>query len=188
MTLRWSFATSSYSSRFCAGRSCRPRLALRTFDLAREHLALDHLAFLHARGLQPALGAVRVAEDAHQVVFERQVEAARARVAWRPNGRAAGCRCGAIVPLCADDVQAARRDHRSWRVCHSDSTALRAASSARSSCASSTLRLPPSTMSVPAAGHVGGDRHRTGRPACATMCASRSCCLAFSTRARWRVS
>ena len=56
-------------------------LALRLLDLAGEHAALDHLAFLHARHLQQALRAHRIAEDAHEVVFHRQIEAARARIA-----------------------------------------------------------------------------------------------------------
>ena len=87
-------------------------LALRALDLAREHPALDHLAFLHAGGRQPALGAVGVAEDPHQVVFERQVEAARARVALAA-GTAAQLVVDAprLVALGADDVQAARGDH-----------------------------------------------------------------------------
>ena len=50
-------------------------LALRLFDLAREHAALDDLAGLHAGHLQQPLGAIRIAEDAHQVVFHRQIEA-----------------------------------------------------------------------------------------------------------------
>jgi hypothetical protein len=46
-------------------------LALRLLDLAREHAALDDLAFLHAGHGQPFLRAIRIAEDAHQVVFHR---------------------------------------------------------------------------------------------------------------------
>ena len=56
-------------------------LALRLLDLARQQAALDDLAFLHTREPQQVLGAVRVAEDAHQRVFHRQVEAAGARIA-----------------------------------------------------------------------------------------------------------
>ena len=84
-------------------------LALCALDLAREHLALDDLAFLHTGGLQPALGAVRIAEDPHQVVFERQIEPARARIAL-PAGAAAELVVDAprLVPLGAHDVQPAR--------------------------------------------------------------------------------
>jgi hypothetical protein len=46
-------------------------LALRLFDLARQHSAFDHLAFLHAGQSQPFLRAIRIAEDAHEVVFHR---------------------------------------------------------------------------------------------------------------------
>ena len=87
-------------------------LALRALDLLRQHAALDHLAFLHAGGLQPALGALGIAEDAHQVVFERQIEAARARIALAA-GTAAQLVVDAprLVALGADDVQAAGGDH-----------------------------------------------------------------------------
>jgi hypothetical protein len=50
---------------------CWLDLALRLLDLAREHAALDDLAFLHAGHRQPFLRAIRIAEDAHEVVFHR---------------------------------------------------------------------------------------------------------------------
>src|SRR6185437_5056512 len=62
--------------------------ALRTLDLAREHAAFDRLARLHAHPGHERLHARRVAEYAHQVVFERQVETARSRIAL-PAGTAA---------------------------------------------------------------------------------------------------
>ena len=72
MTLRWSLATSSNVEQLLADvEVVRLDLALRLLDLAREHAALDDLAFLHAGHLQPALRAIRIAEDAHQVVFHR---------------------------------------------------------------------------------------------------------------------
>src|SRR5690606_27799209 len=84
-------------------------LALRLFDLAREHVRLDDLAFLHAGELQQALGAVRVAEDAHQRVFHRQIEARGTRITLA-TGAAAQLVVDAarLMPLGADDVQAAR--------------------------------------------------------------------------------
>ena len=126
-------------------------LALRALDLPRQQLALDDLAFLHAGALQQALGALRVAEDAHQVVFDRQVEAARARVALAARTAAQLVVDAArLVALGADDVQAARREHLRVALapvlleCRAASASVGASSSA-----SSASRLPPSTMSVP---------------------------------------
>ena len=158
-------------------------LALRLLDLAREHAALDDLAFLHAGHLQQALGAHRVAEDAHQVVFHRQIEAARARVALAA-GTAAQLVVDAagLVTLRADDVQAAGGDHlvvpRLPFGAHARAAARRRS---RRASASSASRLPPSTMSVPRPAMLVAMVTAPGRPACATMCASRSCCFAFST-------
>ena len=61
---------------------------------------------------QPSLRAIRIAEDAHEVVFHRQIEAARARIALAA-GTAAQLVVDAarLVALGADDVQAAGRDH-----------------------------------------------------------------------------
>src|SRR6267378_7806587 len=128
-------------------------LALRLLDLAGEHAAFDHLAFLHAGHLQQPLGAQRIAEDAHQVVLHRQVEAARARVALAARATAQLIVDAAgFVALGADDVQAAGGDH-------------------------------PVVPYLPFRAYplAGGIVNPPGRPACATMCASRSCCLAFST-------
>src|SRR5690242_12828503 len=88
-------------------------LALGALDLFREHAALDHFAFLHAGGLQPAFDALGVTEDAHQVVFERQIEAARARVTLT-TGTAAQLIVDTtrLVTFGADDVQAAGGEHR----------------------------------------------------------------------------
>src|SRR5690606_39192233 len=74
--------------------------------------AFDDLALLHAGRLQPTLGALGIAEDAHQVVFERDVEAARTRVALTA-GAAAQLIVDTprLVPLGTDDVQTARRHH-----------------------------------------------------------------------------
>ena len=56
-------------------------LALRLLDLAGQHPAFDDLALLHARHLQQTLRAHGIAEDSHQVVFHRQIEAARTGIA-----------------------------------------------------------------------------------------------------------
>jgi len=46
-------------------------LALRALDLPRQELALDRFAGFHAGARQHALDALRIAEDPHEVVFER---------------------------------------------------------------------------------------------------------------------
>ena len=56
------------------GEVLRLHLLLRALDRARDHPVLDRHAFFHAQPLHQAGDAVRP-EDAHQVVFERQVEA-----------------------------------------------------------------------------------------------------------------
>ena len=72
-----------------------------------DHPAFDRFAFLHAQPgehvLHPFAG-----EDPHQVVFERQVEAAGAGIAL-PAATTAKLQVDAagLVPLGADDVQAA---------------------------------------------------------------------------------
>ena len=75
-----------------------------------DHAVLDRHAFFHAEPLHQPGDAIR-AEDAHQVVFERQEEARRARVALAA-GAAAQLVVDAprFVPLGADDVQAAEVD------------------------------------------------------------------------------
>ena len=85
-------------------------LLLRALDGARHHAVLDGHAFFHAEPLHQARDAVRP-EDAHQVVFERQVEARRAGVALAA-GAAAELVVDAprLVPLGADDVEAAHVD------------------------------------------------------------------------------
>ncbi|MBV6418132.1 MAG: hypothetical protein CMLOHMNK_02925 [Steroidobacteraceae bacterium] len=87
-------------------------LALRLLDAAREHAALDHLALLHARHREQALGEVRIAEDPHQVVFHRQVEPARPRVALAARAAAQlVVDAAGLVAFGADDVQAAGGQH-----------------------------------------------------------------------------
>ena len=62
------------------GEVLRLDLLLRALDGVGHHLVLDRDALFHAEPLHQAGDAVG-AEDAHQVVFERQVEARRAGVA-----------------------------------------------------------------------------------------------------------
>ena len=84
---------------------------LRALDALGDHLGLDGHALFHAQPFQqrtdPLLG-----EDAHQVVFKREVEARFAGIAL-----AAGAPAKLIVdaprlvPLGAEDEEAAGRDH-----------------------------------------------------------------------------
>ena len=160
-------------------------LALRALDLASTSILLSiDLAFLHAGRLQPALGALGIAEDAHQVVFERQIEAARARVALAARTAAQLVVDAArLVAFGADDVQAAGRDapRRGASAILLDRGARRGLVGRVDLLAARPSRLPPSTMSVPRPAMLVAIVTAPGRPACATMCASRSCCFAFST-------
>ncbi len=92
------------------GEVLRLHLLLRPLDGARHHAVLDRHALFHPQALHQAGDAVGP-EDAHQVVFERQIEARRARVALTA-GAAAQLVVDAprLVPLGGDDVQAAEPD------------------------------------------------------------------------------
>ena len=92
---------------------------LRLLDGARDERVREHLAFLRAHAihqLRDALGA----EQAHQVILERQEELRRARVALAA-GAAAQLAVDAprLVPLGADDVESADL-HRLRRPCRRD--------------------------------------------------------------------
>ncbi len=77
----------------------------------RDHAALDRLAFLHAQPGEDVLDPL-AGEDPHQVVFQREVEAAAAGIAL-PAAAAAKLEVDAagLVPLGAEDVQAAHLGH-----------------------------------------------------------------------------
>ena len=81
------------------------------FDAARDHAALDGLAFLHAQPGEHVLDPL-AGEDPHQVVFQREVEAAAAGIAL-PAAAAAELEVDAagLVALGADDVQPAHAGH-----------------------------------------------------------------------------
>ena len=84
---------------------------LRRLDAPRDQLRLDRHALFHAQPLQqvrhPLLG-----EDAHQVVFQRQIEARRARIALAAGASAQLVVDAArLVTLGAEDEQAAEPDH-----------------------------------------------------------------------------
>ncbi len=86
-------------------------LLLRVFDRARYPAMLDGLVVLHPDSAHQALEPVG-AEDAQQVVFERQVEARRAGVALasRPAAQLV-VDAARLVALGAEDVQAAGLEH-----------------------------------------------------------------------------
>ena len=85
-------------------------LFLGSFDLARDQLALDGNAFLHPQRLHDSRDAI-AGEDAHEIVFQREIEARRSRISLAP-GAAAQLIVDAprLVPFRAEDVQSAERD------------------------------------------------------------------------------
>ena len=91
------------------GEVLRLDLLLGALDGARHHAVLDRNAFFHAQTLHQA-GDPLGPEDAHQVVFERQIEARGPGIAL-PAGAAAQLVVDAarLVALGAEDVQAAER-------------------------------------------------------------------------------
>ena len=94
-----------------AGREVlRFDLLLRALDGLGDHAVLDRHALFHAEPLHQA-GDALAAEDAHQVVFERQIEARRAGIALAARAAAQLVVDAArFVALGADDVQAAEAD------------------------------------------------------------------------------
>ncbi len=86
-------------------------LLLRALDRARHHAVLDRNALFHAEPQHQAADALG-AEDPHQVVLQRQVEARRAGVALAAGAAAQLVVDAArLVALGAEDVQAAERHH-----------------------------------------------------------------------------
>src|SRR5919197_6347249 len=80
-------------------------LLLSPLDRFGYHPVLDRHAFFHAEALHETRDAIR-AEDAHQIVFEREIEARRARIALAAGAAAKLVVDAArLVPLGAEDVQ-----------------------------------------------------------------------------------
>jgi hypothetical protein len=152
---------------------------LRALDLPRQHAAFDRLAGLHADPGHERLHAGRIAENTHQIIFQRQVEAARARVAL-----AAGAAAQLIVDaprfmaLGADDVQSAGGQHLLMPLAPIVVNLLELASLGFSMASIWVCGLPPSTMSVPRPAMLVAMVIAPGRPA------SRRC--APRVRAAWR--
>src|SRR6185312_873931 len=119
--------------------------------------------FAHARHLQQALGTHRVAEDAHQVVFHRQIEAAGARIALAP-GTAAQLivDTARLVPLGADDVQPTRRQHLGMALFPGGAGLLRRRRVDLPETGQLRLQIAAEHDVGAAARHVGGDGHGAG--------------------------
>ncbi len=164
-------------------------LLLSAFDAAADHPAFDRFAFLHAEAGEHVLHPL-AGEDPHQVVFERQVEAAAAGIALA-TATAAKLQVDAagFVPLGADDVQAAqvfdflRLRPSSARAasisCDQRRPILRCGTSSRVAYLSCSWAqaivsaLPPRMMSVPRPAMLVAMVTALLRPAWATISASR---------------
>ena len=166
-------------------------LLLRILDHAREQAVLDRLAFFDADAVPPLRHPLGL-EDPQQVVLEREEELGRARIALTAGAPAQlVVDAAALVALGADDVQAAAGHHLA-ALREALRVEIRAASpdSRDAACCRRTSRarrnsgFPPSTMSVPRPAMLVEMVTASLRPACATISASRSCCLALSTLCR----
>ncbi len=103
---------------------------LRGFDAAGDHAALDGHAFFHAEALEQG-GDPLAGEDAHEVVFEREIEAGGAGVALAAGAAAElVVDAAGLVAFGAEDVQAAGCDDRSCSALAAASWAATAASQA----------------------------------------------------------
>ena len=190
MTLRWSLETSSYSSsclRMSKLRASTLRCALSM--LRGDDAGLDRLAVGHLEAVHDGLDAI-AGEDAHQRVFEREVEARGARVALAARAAAQLVVDAArLVPLGGDDAQAAELHDLlvqalplGAQLCRRAAASRRPAGSDPASISCTCFStLPPSTMSVPRPAMLVAIVIIFGRPACAMISASLACCLALST-------
>src|SRR5207253_11468764 len=85
-------------------------LFLCAFDRLGDHAMLDRNPFFHPEAFHPAHEAV-AAEDAHQIVLEREVKARCTRIALTSRSSAKLIvDAPRLVPLRADDMQAAETD------------------------------------------------------------------------------
>ena len=92
-------------SKFCAST-----VFLRRFDAAADQARFDGNAFFHAQALQQ-LGDPLLGEDAHQVIFEREIETGGAGIALAAGAAAKLIVDAArLVALGAENMQAAGGD------------------------------------------------------------------------------
>ena len=158
MTSRCLFITSSYSSR-CLRMSkfCPSTRDLRLLDRLGHHRVGDDLALLHAQALHDLDMPLR-AEQAHQVVFEREEEDATSPGSpWRParprSWRSMRRLSWRSVPMMCRPRRLVRRTFGvQLRVLHGQRRAAIPALAA--------VELDVGA----AAGHVGRDRHRAALP------------------------
>ena len=198
MTSRCLFMTSSYSStclraaKFIASTwRCAHSIALLT---SPAWMGMSSGICVRSMSRADAVHPV-AAEQAHEVVLEREVELRQARVALA-SGTAAELVVDAarLVALGAEDGEAAGLDDLHVLLGRDLLGALRARRGLCSSVASSGLMprsmrmsstsesgLPPSTMSVPRPAMLVAMVTAPRRPACAMMCASISWNFALST-------
>ncbi len=142
----------------------RLHLALRVGDLLGDQRAFDDVVFLQAHPRHHLLYPVG-GEDAHQVVFQRQVEAGRTRIALAAGTPAQlVVDAAALVALGADDVQAAGRLDRvvADLPCGLDPLLLRRRHILAERGEFRFQRAAQHDVGT-ATGHVGGDRHRARR-------------------------
>src|SRR5262249_55897206 len=140
-------------------------LALRFLDLASQHPAFDDLALLHSSHLQETLGALRIAEDPHQIVFHRQVETAGAWVALA-TGPATQLVVDTtrLMAFSTDDVQPAGCEHLVVPRLPLGPDVFASRIVYRPERADLRFEITPEDDVGTAAGHVGRNRHGT-RPA-----------------------
>ena len=139
-------------------------LALRLLDGVGDHAVLDGLAFLHAQRLHETLHPFRC-EDAHEVVFQGEVEAGDAGVAL-PAGAAAQLVVDApgFVAFGAEDVQPAGRHHRAVALPPIRFDLFDFFRSRRFQGADFRLPVAAQHNVGAAPGHVGGDGHGAAGP------------------------
>jgi hypothetical protein len=163
-------------------------LALRRLQRTRHERMLDRLALGHFQSFHDRLQAI-TGKNAQQRVVEGEVETRRPGVALATRTAAQlVVDPPRLMPLGADDVQAAGRHHLVVQllplrpdVGDRASRRPRSAFRRRGACRDCFSILPPRTMSVPRPAMLVAMVIIPGRPASRTISASRACCLALST-------
>ena len=154
-------------------------LLLRLFERLVDPRMDDRLVLLEAEGLQHRVHALG-AEDAHEIVIEREIEQRAAGIALAAGAAAQlVVDAAALMALGADDEEAAGADHLLLVALDFGLDLFLAAACARPRrsmpCSSIAMRisaLPPSLMSVPRPAMLVAMVTAPGTPACAMICAS----------------
>ena len=172
-TLRWSFMTLSYFRMFLR----MSKLRASTFACARSMALLIQGWTMASSSFRPSFGQHAVhavgAEDAHQVVLQRQVELRAARIALAAGAAAQlVVDAAGFVALGAEHVEAARGERlllearRSRRGSPSRARRAPRPRGRRARCSMRILALPPSWMSVPRPAMLVAMVIAPGTPAC----------------------